>query len=111
MEMNDEKGFVLKEDEKTQSGAQTASQEHVTMPEINFATFVVSLNSSALVALGLVADPVTKETSKNLALAKQTIDILGMLKEKTQGNLNSDEENMLRSVLYDLRMLYVKEKG
>ena len=104
--MNDEKGFVLKEDEKSQSGAQTASQEDITMPEINFATFVVSLNSSAL-----VADPVTKKTSKNLALAKQTIDILGMLKEKTQGNLTSDEENMLRSVLYDLRMLYVKEKG
>jgi hypothetical protein len=81
------------------------------MPEINFATFVVSLNSSALAALGLVADPVTKKTSKNLALAKQTIDILGMLKEKTRGNLNADEENMLRSVLYDLRMLYVKEKG
>ncbi|MEJ2641955.1 MAG: DUF1844 domain-containing protein [Desulfosarcinaceae bacterium] len=109
--MSDEKDFVLKEDAKTQSGADAASKEHFTMPEINFATFVVSLNSSALVALGLVADPVTKESSKNLALAKQTIDILGMLKEKTQGNLTSDEEHMLKSVLYDLRMLYVKEKG
>ena len=109
--MSEEKEFVLKEGGETKSKADTTSQAHFAMPEINFATFVVSLNSSALVALGLVPDPVTKNTSKNLALAKQTIDILGMLKEKTKGNLNSDEENMLKSVLYDLRMMYVKEKG
>ncbi|MDJ0780412.1 MAG: DUF1844 domain-containing protein [Desulfosarcinaceae bacterium] len=109
--MSEEKGFVMKEEAETKSDATTSAEEKMFLPEINFATFVVSLNSSALMALGLVADPITKKTTKNLELAKQTIDILGMLKEKTQGNLTSDEENMLRSVLYDLRMLYVKEKG
>jgi hypothetical protein len=48
---------------------------------------------------------------KNLPLAKQTIDILGLLERKTRGNLSSDEEAMLRSILYDLRMIYIREKG
>jgi hypothetical protein len=81
------------------------------MPEINFATFIFSLNSSALVHLGIIDDPATRTKSKNIAMAKQTIDILAMLQEKTNGNLSSDEENMLKSMLYDLRILYVKEKG
>lgn len=107
--MSEEKGFVLKEGKDSAAG--DAAQDQMFMPEINFATFVVSLNSSALMALGLVEDPISKQKTKNLELAKQTIDILGMLKEKTKGNLTSDEENMLKSVLYDLRMLYVKETG
>ena len=48
---------------------------------------------------------------RNLPLAKQTIDILGMLEEKTKGNLTEDEEKMLKNILYDLRMIYIKEKG
>mgnify|MGYP001100828202 CR=1 FL=1 len=80
------------------------------MPEINFATFIFSLNSSALVHLGIIDDPASGSKSKNIAMAKQTIDILAMLQKKTQGNLTSDEENMLKSMLYDLRILYVKEK-
>jgi hypothetical protein len=82
-----------------------------SMPEINFATFIFSLNSSALVHLGIIDDPASGSNSKNIAMAKQTIDILAMLQEKTLGNLSSDEENMLKSMLYDLRILYVKEKG
>jgi hypothetical protein len=44
-------------------------------------------------------------------MAKQTIDILGMLEEKTKGNLSEDEASMLKNMLYELRMLYVKERG
>jgi hypothetical protein len=55
------------------------------LPAINFATFIFSLNSSALVQLGMMEDPMTGEKSKNLPLAKQTIDILSMLEEKTKG--------------------------
>lgn len=80
------------------------------LPEINFATFIISLNSSVLLHLGIIDDPATKEKTKNLALGKQTIDILGMLEEKTRGNLSEDEEKMLKNILYDLRMLYVREK-
>jgi hypothetical protein len=80
------------------------------LPEINFATFIFSLNHSVLVHLGATEDPMTGKKEKNLSLAKQTIDILGMLEEKTQGNLTKDEEIMLKNMLYDLRMIYIKEK-
>lgn len=81
------------------------------LPEINFATFIMSLNASALVNLGVIDDPATGTKSKNLPVGKQTIDILSMLEEKTQGNLSEDEAQMLKDILYELRMLYVKEKG
>ena len=86
-------------------------KEETQLPQINFATFIFSLNSSALMNLGIIEDPVSKQNQKNLPLAKQTIDILGMLEEKTRGNLSRDEEDMLKNILYDLRILYVKEKG
>jgi len=81
------------------------------LPEINFATFIFSLNSSALVHLGVIEDPATGQKKKSLPLAKQTIDILGILGEKTSGNLTEDEENLLKHVLHELRLMYVKEKG
>lgn len=81
------------------------------LPEINFSTFVVSLNASALLHLGAIEDPTTGQTNKNLPMAKQTIDILSMLEDKTAGNLNSEENNLLKSILYDLRIIYVKESG
>ena len=79
-------------------------------PEINFATFVASLNASALLQLGLIEDPTTGQKNKNLPMAKQTIDILSMLQEKTEGNLSEEEENLLKNILYDLRIMFVKEK-
>ena len=88
-----------------------AEEEAAQLPEINFQTFVFSLNASALVQLGVMDDPATGRKEKNLSLAKQTIDILSMLQEKTEGNLTDDEENLLKNILYDLRIRYVKEKG
>jgi hypothetical protein len=79
-------------------------------PEINFATFVASLNASALLQLGAIEDPTSGQKNKNLPMAKQTIDILSMLQEKTEGNLSEEEENLLKNILYDLRIMYVKEK-
>ncbi|OEU57447.1 MAG: hypothetical protein BAW33_01920 [Desulfobacterales bacterium C00003104] len=80
------------------------------LPEVNFSTFVLSLSSSVLVHLGEMTDPNTGAPKKDLAMAKQTIDILGMFEEKTRGNLNPDEENLLANILYDIRMRYIKEK-
>jgi len=79
-------------------------------PEINFATFVASLNASALLQLGVIEDPTTGTKNKNLPMAKQTIDILSMMQQKTTGNLSEEEENLLKNILYDLRLMYVKEK-
>lgn len=87
------------------------SDEHAELPEINFMTFVMSLNASAMVHLGVIEDPASGERAKSLTLGKQTIDILGMIEEKTRGNLSKDEENMLKNILYDLRIIYVKEKS
>lgn len=92
--------------EKTKT---TEAREAPPLPEINFATFVVSLNASALMHLGALEDPTTGQTDKNLPMAKQTIDILSMLEEKTVGNLTDEEKNLLKNVLYDLRIIYVKE--
>ena len=80
-------------------------------PAVDFGTFVLSLGSSALVHLGEIEHPETAEAKENLALARQTIDLLAMLEEKTRGNLTSDEAAILKSILYDLRILYVKEKA
>lgn len=80
------------------------------LPGINFSTFVLSLNSSALVHLGVISAPGTSITEINLDLAKQTIDILGMLEEKTAGNLTEDEIKFLSNMLHDLRLMYVKCK-
>jgi hypothetical protein len=97
--------------ESESAKAQEEERTDYQLPEINFATFIFSLNHSVLVHLGVMDDPSTGEKVKNLPLAKQTIDILGMLEEKTKGNLVEDEEKMLKNILYDLRMIYIKEKG
>ncbi len=79
------------------------------LPEINFPTFIMSLNASALFNLGVLENPATDKKEKNLTLTKQTIDILCLLEEKTRGNLSKDEDLMLKNILYDLRIIYVKE--
>jgi hypothetical protein len=86
--------------------------EHFDRPEtadpVTFSTFVLGLSTQALFHLGEVPDPVTKKTSRDLVAAKQVIDILGVLREKTRNNLQAGEEALLDSVLYDLRMRYVE---
>ena len=76
------------------------------LPEIDFSTFVLSLGSSALAHLGEVPDD-DGESQLNLPMAKQTIDLLGLLQAKTRGNLDDGEEKLLASLLYDLRIKYV----
>ncbi len=103
-----DKGFVIKDGETDEK--KEKDTENIPLPEINFSTFIFSLNSSALVQLGVISDPVTGQKSKNREMAKQTIDIIGMLEEKTRGNLTDDEAGMIKDMLYDLRILFVKEQ-
>jgi hypothetical protein len=77
-----------------------------SLPDIDFATFILSMGSSALVHLGEVPDDGGKQEA-NLPLAKQTIDLLALLQEKTQGNLDEGETKLLAALLYDLRIKYV----
>lgn len=76
--------------------------------EINFPTFVISLSTQALAHLGEIPDPNAGDHRVDLIGARQLIDILAMLKEKTRGNLAEDEAMLLDHALYDLRMKYVE---
>ena len=79
------------------------------MPEMNFMTFILSFATSAQIQLGLIPSPVSNQIEEDLTLAKQTIDVLGMLQEKTKGNLDDSERKLLEQALYELRMLYIEK--
>jgi hypothetical protein len=101
------------EREQAQPDSPKASPEDhdpgsVPLPEVTLATFIFSLSSSALLHLGEIPDPETNAVEVHLPLAKHIIDTLGMLQEKTKGNLEPDEDNLLKSMLYDLRLRYVQ---
>ncbi|MGZ6124223.1 MAG: DUF1844 domain-containing protein [Myxococcales bacterium] len=77
---------------------------------LDFNALVLSLGSSAIVHLGEAPDPVSgqKREKPDFTMAQQSIDLLGMLQEKTRGNLTADEARFLENMLFDLRMLYVQ---
>jgi hypothetical protein len=84
------------------------TSEDASLPSIDFSTFVLSLSHSALMHLGEAPDPETGKTAASVTLAKQTIDLIGMLEEKTKGNLTGEEERLLGQILFDLRMRFVE---
>jgi len=76
---------------------------------INFVAFVLSLAHTTAVHLGDTEDPVTgKRTEPHLPAALQMIEILGLLEEKTRGNLTAEERQLLEQLLYELRMRFVE---
>jgi hypothetical protein len=121
----DESGSVRKEETSKEEEKKPEAAVHETktvpeeadapetddapLPEINFASFLFSLSTTAMYHFGDFPDPVTKESRRNLPAAKQTIDILSILKTKTEGNLEEDEKQLLEGILYELRMRFVKE--
>ena len=104
-----EKDFVMKD--KQAADDSDPSRKVAMLPEIDFSTFIMSLNASALVHLGVIDDPTTGKKVKNLPLGKQTVDMLRMLQEKTKGNLTEEEAKLLQGILYDLKIAYVRQKG
>jgi hypothetical protein len=80
-------------------------------PQVSFVAFVYSLATNAAVHFGDLPDPVTNETRPpDLAAAAQLIDIIGMLEEKTRGNLTAEERQLMDQILYELRMRFVEAK-
>jgi hypothetical protein len=117
-----DKRFSAKQEEKEESqikvdgrseepSRENSDTQEETLPGIDFTHFIFSLSTSVFIQLGEIEDPFTKKSVKNLPLAKQTIDLIGMLKEKTKGNLTPEEEKVIEYILYDLRMKYVKAAG
>jgi hypothetical protein len=96
--------------QKAAAEADKTAQE-VPLPEISFSSLIFSLSSAAFVSLGAIPDPNTGKVERNLSLVKQTIDLLGLLREKTRNNLSPEEESLFDHLLYDLRMAYVREVG
>ncbi|MGE3681729.1 MAG: DUF1844 domain-containing protein [Bdellovibrionales bacterium] len=78
---------------------------------VTFSTLVLSLASSAVLALGLEKNPNTDQYEKDLDLARFNIDMLGLLKEKTEGNLTTEEQQFLDTVINDLKMKFVYASG
>lgn len=119
--MDEDKGFTVKDrrggaaDESTDAAQKPAGQarpdqarEAAPLPEMDFSTFVISLASTAQMSLGAVPHPETNQTSVNLPAAKQMIDILALMQEKTKGNLSEQESSLLEQVLFNLRIHYVR---
>ncbi len=79
-----------------------------SLPQINFSTFLMSLSTQALMHLGEIASPLSGKVEIDVPVAKQMIDIIGVLREKTRGNLDKGEDDLLEGILYDLRMKYVE---
>jgi hypothetical protein len=98
----------MSEDAKQGPGF-TVSDDEGALPRVDFSSFCLSLGTSALYHLGVVPDPETGRSGPaNLPVARQTIDSLEMLREKTQGNLAEDETKLLEGLLYELRLRYVE---
>ena len=86
-------GFIMKEAQTGKSACKNA------LPRIDFSSFILSLY------------PSTGKKTKNLEMAKHSIDMIAMLQEKTSGNLNGDEENLLKALLSELRIAYVEARS
>ena len=78
---------------------------------LTFSAFVLGLASSALIHLGVHQNPETGSITIDLTLARQSIDVLALLREKTRGNLSADEEQLFSSVLSDLRLRFVEKSS
>jgi len=90
-------------------GSPSSSEGEGFLPEVNFANFILSLGTTAFYHFGDLPDQAGGQAEKNLAAAKQTIDLLSMLESKTKGNLDKDEQALLEGILYELRLRFVKE--
>lgn len=78
------------------------------MPEVTFPAFIMSLNTSVLYHLGEIGDPATGKRQPDFDLARHGIDTLVLLEAKTKGNLEKDEEELLKNIIYDVKLRFVK---
>lgn len=96
-------------EQQQQEDKEFCEEKFKDVPPVNFTTLIFSLSTQAMVSLGELPDPMTQEISTNNMVAKQAIDLLGILDEKTKGNLSPEEEQFLKSSLTDLRLLFVQK--
>ena len=117
-EARSEKKIIIDEDWKSQVQAEkeraspperdSENQARPPLPPASISFLFTTLATQALMALGLLPNPVTEKTEIDLDQAKHYIDLLGILEEKTKGNLSPDEKKQLNALLFDLRLQYVE---
>jgi len=90
-----------------QDGARAPLEDEVH-PPIDFPTFIISLSTQVLMHLGEIPSPLSGKVEKEVRAAKQTIDIISLLHDKTRGNLDQEEEKLMEEILFNLRMKYVE---
>jgi hypothetical protein len=95
----------------SQAQPQESRERATTTEGVNFASFLISLGTQAFMHLGDIPNPMTQQREKDLPAAKHMIDLLGILEAKTKDNLTDDEDRLLRQLLLDLRLRYVRETG
>jgi hypothetical protein len=95
--------------EKPSEEPAKADDSEKTSEKIDFSQFVYSLATTTMVHLGEIAEPTTGQKMENIEAARQMIDILSILQEKTKGNLTSDEKKLLEGLLYELHMKFVSK--
>lgn len=78
------------------------------LPKADFLTLIASLAGQAAIHLGIVEHPLKHKVQKDLRQARYTIDLIGVLEEKTRGNLNAEEKRVIDRVLSDMRMRFVE---
>jgi len=110
-EKNDSIKKKVDESWKESANKEKASEggEKAAGPEVTFGVFIYGLMMESLIALGDAENPITKKKELNTAHAKFIIDTLAMLKEKTKGNLSKEEDEMIESILYELRMRFLSK--
>jgi len=93
-------GFTMQDEERPGSSS--------TPPQVDFSSFILSLASTAFIHLGEAEDPVTRSREVNPSAARQMIDIIQMLHDKTRGNLQPREAEFIEGVLYELKMKFAQ---
>jgi len=95
-------------DDRTKNG-QNSEESREFMPPLEFSSIIFPIYTQALVKLGLLEDPRTNQLETNLEYARRLIDILDLLRDRTKGNLEPEEENFLEAVLSQLKLNYLKK--
>ncbi|MDX2015217.1 MAG: DUF1844 domain-containing protein [Myxococcaceae bacterium] len=95
----------------TERRGETFVMEGEGAEPVSFSTFVLGLASTVLIHLGEAPNPETGGPAVNLVLARQTLDLIELLRQKTKGNLTVEEEQLFASLLTDLRLRYVQKQG
>lgn len=100
----------MEEKEKKNKAKEKKSKEaKEPIPPLDFSSLVLPFYTQALIKLGLAKDPITETEEKNLELAKRLIDLLDLLKQRTQGNLKPEEDKFLSSCLQQLKLNYMEK--